>query len=73
VKNIHLDIRYIHYWNLQCKLSSSYMGNPRRFWLSCFRSFWFYCSQDLKNILGFPIFRFWAYLMKVIPETHRVN
>jgi hypothetical protein len=24
------------------------------------------------KLYGFPIFRFWAYLMKVIPETRRV-
>jgi hypothetical protein len=27
----------------------------------------FYCSQNFK-LFGFPIFRFWSYLMKVIPE-----
>jgi hypothetical protein len=27
-----------------------------------------YCSQTLK-LFGFPIFRYWVYLMKVIPET----
>ena len=32
--------------------------------------FLFYCSQNF-NLFGFPIFRFWAYLMKVIPETCR--
>jgi hypothetical protein len=30
-----------------------------------------YCSQTLK-LFGFPISRFWAYLMKVIPEIRRV-
>ena len=30
-----------------------------------------YCSQTLK-LFDFPISRFWAYLMKVIPETRRV-
>jgi len=25
------------------------------------------------KLFGFPIFRFWAYLMKVIPETHRAH
>ena len=27
----------------------------------------FYCSQNFK-LFSFPIFRFWSYLMKVIPE-----
>ena len=31
----------------------------------------FYCSQNLK-LFRFPIFRFLAYLIKVIPETCRV-
>jgi len=29
---------------------------------------WFYCTQSFK-LFGFPIFRFWAYLMKVIPKN----
>ena len=33
---------------------------------------WFYCSQKLK-LFGFQIFRFWAYPMKVIPETRRAH
>jgi hypothetical protein len=28
----------------------------------------FYCSQNFK-LSGFPIFRFWSYLVKVISET----
>jgi len=31
-----------------------------------------YYTQNFK-LFGFPIFRFWAYLMKVIPETRRVH
>jgi hypothetical protein len=27
----------------------------------------------LKILVGFPIFRFWAFLMKVIPETRRAH
>ena len=37
-----------------------------------FISFLFNCSQNFK-LFGFPIFRFWAYLMKVIPETRHVH
>jgi hypothetical protein len=33
---------------------------------------WFHCSQNFK-LFGFPIFRFWAYLMQVIPETRRAH
>ena len=33
--------------------------------------FRFYCSQNFKS-LGFPNFRFWVYLMTVIPETRPV-
>jgi hypothetical protein len=33
---------------------------------------WLYCSQNFK-LFGFLIFRFWAYLMKVIPETRRAH
>ena len=48
------------------------------FWLSCsdhladfgypVQNIWFYCFQNFK-LFGFPIFRFWAYLMKVIPKN----
>ena len=31
-----------------------------------------YCSHNLK-LFGYPIFRFWSYLMKVIPETRRAH
>jgi hypothetical protein len=44
-------------------------------WLyySCFHLYsmlglWFYCSQSFK-LFGFPIFRFWAYLMKHVVRT----
>ena len=30
---------------------------------------WFYCFQNSK-LFSFPFFQFWAYLMKIIPETH---
>jgi hypothetical protein len=33
---------------------------------------WFYCSHNFK-LFGFPIFRFWAYLMKTIPEARRAH
>jgi len=36
------------------------------------RSFGFYCFQNFK-LFGFPIFRYWAYLMKVIPETRHAH
>ena len=39
--------------------------------------FWLYGLDPvvllLPNLLGFPIFRFWAYLMKVIPETRHAH
>ena len=36
------------------------------------QALWFYSSQHPK-LFGFPICRFWAYLMKVIPETRRAH
>jgi hypothetical protein len=33
---------------------------------------WFYFPQNFKSF-GFPIFRFWAYTMKVIPEARRTH
>jgi len=45
------------------------IGDLSKYWLSCL-ALWFYCSQKFK-LFGFPIFRFWAHLMKVIPETRR--
>jgi hypothetical protein len=33
---------------------------------------WFYWFQNFK-LFAFPIFRFWAYLVKVIPETRRAH
>jgi hypothetical protein len=47
-----------------------------KYWLI---QFWLYCLDPvvllLPNLLGFPVFRFWAYhyLMKVIPETRRAH
>jgi hypothetical protein len=35
-----------------------------------FQTGWFYCSQNFE-LIGFPIFQFWTYLMKGIPETGR--
>jgi hypothetical protein len=35
-----------------------------------FRSFSFIAPKNFK-LFCFPIFRFWAYLMKIIPETRR--
>jgi hypothetical protein len=32
----------------------------------------FYCSQNFK-LFGFPIFRFWAYFLMMIPETRRTQ
>ena len=72
-------IRYIHYCMLQflhnvivdktkvlrsqAEMNRVEFGNP-------FQAGWFYCSQNFK-LFGFPIFRFWTYLMKGIPETGR--
>jgi hypothetical protein len=36
------------------------------------KALWFYCSQNF-TLFGFQIFRFWEYLVKVIPETHHVH
>jgi len=33
---------------------------------------WCYCSQTFK-LFSFPIYRCWAYLVMVIPETRRVH
>jgi hypothetical protein len=33
---------------------------------------WFYCSKNL-ILFDFPMFRFWAYLMKVIPGKRRTE
>ena len=30
-------------------------------------------DKTLLKLFGFPTFRFWAYLMKVIPEARRVH
>jgi hypothetical protein len=69
-------IRYIYDWNLQflnnviilkLRFSPSDIGDLSRFWLSCLGPL-FYCSQIFK-LFGFPNFRSWAYLMKVILET----
>jgi hypothetical protein len=34
------------------------------------QALWFYCSQNNK-LIGFPIFRPWEYLMKIILEMRR--
>ena len=54
-------IRYICDWNLQ--FLNNVIGDHSQFWLSCL-------SLNAFNLFGFPLFRFWAYLLKVIPETH---
>ena len=46
-----------------------YLGrNELLFWWNDDDACFIYCSQTLK-LFGFPIFRYWVYLMKVIPET----
>jgi predicted glycosyltransferase involved in capsule biosynthesis len=37
-----------------------------------FRHFGFLARKLFKNV-GLPIFRLWAYLMRVIPETRRTH
>jgi hypothetical protein len=29
--------------------------------------------EKFNKLFGFPIFRFWAYLIKIIPETRRAH
>ena len=36
------------------------------------QALWYYCSQNFK-LFDFSIFRFWVYLIKVIPETRRAH
>ena len=36
------------------------------------QALWLYCSPKF-NLFCFPIFRFWAYPMKVIPKTRRAH
>jgi hypothetical protein len=47
-----------------------YIGDLRWFWLPCLGSLVILLPNTFK-LFGFPIFRFWAYLIKVIPETRR--
>jgi hypothetical protein len=44
------------------------IGDLSRFWRSYLGSL-VYLLAKLFKLFGFPTFRFWAYLMKVIPET----
>jgi hypothetical protein len=37
----------------------------------CLCALWFYYSQTRFKLFSFPIFRFWAYQMKVIQETRQ--
>ena len=45
---------------------------PFFFWPSCLGHFTFLLTKTSK-LFGFPFFWLWAYLMKVIPETHRAH
>ena len=54
-------IRYIYYWN--CQFLNNVIINKTKVLLS-------QAYLTLADLLfGFPIFRFWPYLLKVIPET----
>ena len=59
----------ISIWNCFTSLRNRW---PEQILAILFRPFRFYCSQNFK-LFGFPIFRFWAYLMKVIPEMRRAH
>jgi hypothetical protein len=71
-------IRYIYYWNLQF-LSNAIINKTKvllqQVGIDELNRCWLYCLGPLVLLLPpfliiwFPIFRFWAYLMKVIPET----
>jgi hypothetical protein len=61
-------IRYIYYWNLQfinnviiIKIILAMLVRPFSLLL-----------QNSFKLLGFSVFRYWAYLMMFIPDTHRV-
>ena len=45
------------------------IGDFSRFWLSCcLDPLGLFCPQNFK-LFGFPVFRYWAYLVKVFSET----
>jgi hypothetical protein len=49
------------------------IGDFSRFWLSCcVDPLGFFCPQNFK-LFGFPIFRYWAYLVKVFSETRHAH
>ena len=56
-------------WNAYEKVIS--IGDLSRFWLSCFGTL--VLLLITLKLFGFSIFRFWAYLMKVVPETCRAH
>jgi hypothetical protein len=47
----------------------SWAGGPVIIVRTTFYTLWFYYSQTRFKLFGFPIFRFWAYQMKVVLET----
>ena len=50
--------------------SPSGIDDPNLFWLLCSGSLVLLLPKTI-NLFSFPIFWLWAYLMKVIPDTHR--
>jgi hypothetical protein len=50
---------------IKLMFSSRGIGDHNRFWLSCFMPF-HYIAPNIFKLFGFPIFRFWGYVMKVI-------
>jgi len=66
---------YKYYLCIVYFLMNMYFGWHTKFCLLNNRKYftlWFYWSQNFR-LFVFPIFRFWAYLMKVIPETCRAH
>jgi len=60
------------YLLLKLRFSSVGIGDIRLVWLSCLGPLGFLIPKSLK-LSCFPIFHAWVYLMKVIPETYRVQ
>ena len=52
---------------------TSGIGDPSRFCLFCIGLLVILLTKPKPNSLGFPIFPFWAYRKKVIPETRRAH
>jgi hypothetical protein len=58
-----LKLKNLLVWS---KLYWSWVGGPVLIVRTIFNALWFYYSQTRFKLFDFPIFRFWAYQMKVI-------